>query len=155
MFVPYILLPALTGAVIGAAVGCFIPRIAEKTISYKRRQRGEPEPQSPIPKWVKLLCILIMTIMTALLVAAGSSLLGGIFRYKAFFVIAFIVIAMVIFPDRLLHTSNPKRKHSLTLWSWHYLSAFVRRPVRLTECLACIGACDPDFRRQLCGIFPC
>lgn len=96
MFVPYILLPALTGAVIGVAVGCFIPHITKKIISYKCRQRGKPEPQSLIPKWIKLLCVLAMIILSAGVVGAGSSLLGGMFRYKAFFVIAFIAIAMVI-----------------------------------------------------------
>lgn len=96
MVVPLILLPALTGAVIGAAVGYFVPCIAKKTISYKCRQCGKPEPQKPIPKWVKLLCVLVMTILAALVVGTGSSILGGMFRYKVFFAIIFIAIAMVI-----------------------------------------------------------
>lgn len=96
MLEPLVLLPALGGAAIGAVVGCFVLLVAKKTISYKCRQRGIPEPQNPIPKWVKLLCVLVMTILTALVVGAGNSLLGGVFRYRMLFVIAFIAIALVI-----------------------------------------------------------
>lgn len=96
MVVPLILLPTLTGAVTGAVVGCFILRIAKITISYKCRQRGKSEPQKQIPKWVKLLCVLVMTILSALVVGTANSILGGMYRYKAFFVIAFIAISLVI-----------------------------------------------------------
>ena len=96
MIVPFMLISALEGAVVGGAIGCIIPQIVKKTVSYKCRQRGRPEPQKSIPKWLRALCIFMMMILTALTAVSGSVIFSGVYRYKVFFTILFITIALVI-----------------------------------------------------------
>ena len=96
MTVLIILILGLAGAVIGATVGLFIPHIARKTIFYKCWQRQKPEPPKSISEWLRVLCILLMTVLTALVVTTGYAILGGVFRYKVIFTIIFIAIALVI-----------------------------------------------------------
>lgn len=83
-------------AIAGAMIGCVSPVIAESLISCKCRRRGKPEPQNPFPKWVKPVCGVLMAVLTAVTMTAGGVFLGGTYRYQAYFVVAFMTIAMLI-----------------------------------------------------------
>lgn len=96
MVVTALLVYGVPSAIAGVVIGYVALHIAQKMITYKCRQRGNPEPQKPFTKWLKLLCGLVMAVLTALVITGGEVFLGGTFRYRMFFAVAFATIALII-----------------------------------------------------------
>lgn len=86
----------LSGAAIGAVIGYMIPDIAHKVVLYKCRQRGQEEPKKEISKKLRIICVTLMALFSAIVMVCNGLTVGAALFYESLFVIIFAMQALIV-----------------------------------------------------------
>lgn len=104
MAVVYLLVIVVAGGIVGADLGWLTSYLTKNLIAFKCKQRNRPKPDISVSGKAKWSSIILLMLISAFAFTCGSLVIGGQFRYKAFFVVFFAMIAMsVSLTDIRLH----------------------------------------------------
>lgn len=104
MAIVYLPVIAVAAGIAGAGLGWLTSHLSKKLIAFKCKQRNRQEPDISVSGKAKWFSIILLALISMCAFTCGSLVIGGQFRYKAFFIVFFAMIAMsVSLTDIRLH----------------------------------------------------